>query len=96
MQRFKNIKILEVASSELTSVEPIRLPKTLEVLDLLYMHLDVLNVLSDLNLLKDLNLSEIKVTDATLKCIADSCLQLQFLGITCKCLKRSNKLALYR
>ena len=85
VQRFKNIQKLEVASSDLTSTEPIRLPKTLEDLELTYLHFDVSNVFSELNSLKTLCLSEIDITDATLKCIADSCLQLQSLKIYCKC-----------
>ena len=89
----KNIRKLEVSFPNLTSTEPILLPKNLEHLDLSYSYFDVSNVFSHLNSLKTLYLSEIDITDATLKCITDSCLRLQTLLIYCKCLKLFKKVA---
>ena len=89
----KNIKKLEISHAVEDYYEyfqcrndkkSLQLPNTLEHLILRSMYMYDLSFLPDLHSLKKLILHEIGTTDYTLRCIAENCLELHTLILTCK------------
>ena len=88
MKNIKKLEIFHAAEDEFYSFvedeKPLQLPKTLEHLNLTNIYFRHLNFLSDLHSLKMLILHKVAMLNCTLICIAENCLELHTLLLSCK------------